>query len=85
MSVKLVQDGVLSDQRTNVAVKRNLHCPDYKCGALTLPSRVRKRDGTNYATADAALVIATLKNELLNEYQMIEVTEPLVNRRNDLS
>ena len=39
----------------------------------------RKRDGT-IISADAAMVIATLKNDLLNEYQIIEVTEPLVNR-----
>ena len=39
----------------------------------------RKRDGT-IVSADAAMVIATLKNDLLNEYQIIEVTEQLVNR-----
>lgn len=39
----------------------------------------RKRDGT-IVFADAAMVIATLKNDLLNEYQIIEVTEQLVNR-----
>ena len=39
----------------------------------------RKRDGT-IISADAAMVIATLKNDLLNEYQIIEVTEQLVNR-----
>ena len=39
----------------------------------------RKRDGT-IIPADAAMVIATLKNDLLNEYQIIEVTEQLVNR-----
>lgn len=39
----------------------------------------RKRDGTIVAT-DAAMVIATLKNDLLNEYQIIEVTDQLVNR-----
>ena len=39
----------------------------------------RKRDGT-IVSADAAVVIATLKNDLLNEYQIIEVTEQLVNR-----
>ena len=39
----------------------------------------RKRDGTILST-DAAMVIATLKNDFLNEYQIIEVTEPLVNR-----
>ena len=38
-----------------------------------------KRDGTIVAT-DAAMVIATLKNDLLNEYQIIEVTDQLVNR-----
>ena len=39
----------------------------------------RKRDGT-IIPADATMVIATLKNDLLNEYQIIEVTEQLVNR-----
>lgn len=39
----------------------------------------RKREGTIVAT-DAAMVIATLKNDLLNEYQIIEVTDQLVNR-----
>ena len=39
----------------------------------------RKRDGT-IASADAAIVIAALKNDLLNEYQIVEVTEQLVNR-----
>ena len=38
-----------------------------------------KRDGTIVAT-DAAMVIATLKNDLLNEYQIIELTDQLVNR-----
>ena len=39
----------------------------------------RKRDGT-IISDDAAMVIATLKNDLLSEYQVIEVTEQLVNR-----
>ena len=39
----------------------------------------RKRDGT-IISDDAAMVIATLKNDLLNGYQIIEVTEQLVNR-----
>ncbi len=39
----------------------------------------RKRDGT-IVSADATMVIATLKNDLLNEYQIIEVTDQLVNR-----
>ena len=39
----------------------------------------RKRDGTIVATG-AAMVIATLKNDLLNEYQIIELTDQLVNR-----
>ena len=39
----------------------------------------RKQDGT-IISDDAAMVIATLKNDLLNEYQIIEVTEQLVNR-----
>lgn len=39
----------------------------------------RKRDGT-IVSADAAMIIATLKNDLLNEYRIIEVTEQLVNR-----
>ena len=39
----------------------------------------RKRDGT-IISDDAAMVIATLENDLLNEYQIIEVTEQLVNR-----
>ena len=46
---------------------------------LFLLSPRRKRDGT-IVSADAAMVIATLKNDLLNEYQIIEVTEQLVNR-----
>ena len=39
----------------------------------------RKRDGT-IISDDAAMVIATLENDLLNEYQIIEVTEQLANR-----
>ena len=40
----------------------------------------RRKEESTIISADAAMVIATLKNDLLNEYQIVEVTEQLVNR-----
>jgi hypothetical protein len=49
-------------------------------GVEVVSALVRRARGGTIDPGDANQAIATFKNDLQNEYQIVEVTEPLVNR-----
>ena len=69
---------------TNPEKSNEIYTVRMTCVEIVSAATRRTRDGT-ITSADATMAIATFKNDLQNEYQIVEVTEQLVNRAMNLA
>ena len=69
---------------TNPEKSNEIYTVRMTCVEIISAATRRTRDGT-IAYADATMAIATFKDDVRNEYQIVEVTERLVNRAMNLA